>query len=165
MCCHSFDRCILGSLQWRHNGRDGVTNHQPLDCLLNCLFRRRSKNTSKLCVTGLCEWNSPVMGEFPSQRASNAENVSIWWRHHGVGILNAESVPQSRDYGDVTWASRYLKSPVIRMFVQLPLQANNSVSMAGRRSWNKEYFDIRLRKLFAEPLTFAKRLQFVFMQP
>ena len=22
-------------------------------------------------------------GEFPAQRASNAENVSIWWRHHG----------------------------------------------------------------------------------
>ena len=26
--------------------------------------------------------NSPVTGEFPTQRASNAENVSIWWRHH-----------------------------------------------------------------------------------
>ena len=25
---------------------------------------------------------SPVTGEFPAQRASNAENVSIWWRHH-----------------------------------------------------------------------------------
>ena len=23
-----------------------------------------------------------VTGEFPAQRASNAENVSIWWRHH-----------------------------------------------------------------------------------
>ena len=33
-------------------------------------------------VTGLCEGNSPVTGEFPTQRASNAENVSIWWRHH-----------------------------------------------------------------------------------
>ena len=56
--------------------------NQPHDCLLNCLFKRRSKKTSKLCVTGLCEGNSPVTGEFPAQRASNAENVSIWWRHH-----------------------------------------------------------------------------------
>ena len=24
----------------------------------------------------------PVTGEFPAQMASNAENVSIWWRHH-----------------------------------------------------------------------------------
>ena len=45
------------------------------------LFRRESKKTSKLRVTGLCAGNSPVTGEFPAQMASNAENVSIWWRH------------------------------------------------------------------------------------
>ena len=28
--------------------------------------------------------NTPVVGEFPAQRASNAENVSIWWRHHAI---------------------------------------------------------------------------------
>ena len=44
--------------------------------------RRRSKITSKLRVTGLCAWNSPMTDEFPTQRVSNAENVSIWWRHH-----------------------------------------------------------------------------------
>ena len=55
--------------------------HQLHEWLLKLLFRCRSKKTSKLCVTGLCEGNSPVIGEFPSQRASNAENVSIWWRH------------------------------------------------------------------------------------
>ena len=70
-------------LLWRHNGRDSVSNHQPHDCLFNCLFRRRSKKTSKLRVTGLCVGNSPGTGEFPAQMASNAENVSIWWRHHG----------------------------------------------------------------------------------
>ena len=42
----------------------------------------RSKKTSKRRVTGLCAGNSPVTGEFPAQRASNAEKVSIWWRHH-----------------------------------------------------------------------------------
>ena len=47
------------ALQWRHNGHDSVANHQPDDCLLNCLFRRRSKKTSKLRVTGLCVGNSP----------------------------------------------------------------------------------------------------------
>ena len=41
------------SLPWRHNERDSVSNHQPHDCLFNCLFRRRSKKTSKLRVTGL----------------------------------------------------------------------------------------------------------------
>ena len=53
----------------------------------------RSKNISKLHVTGLCEGNSPVTSEFPAQRASNAENVSIWWRHHG-----GSSVPYSDIY-------------------------------------------------------------------
>ena len=70
------------TLQWHHTGRDGVSKHQPHECLLNRLFRHRSKKTSKRGVTGLCAGNSPVTGEFPAQMASNAENVSIWWRLH-----------------------------------------------------------------------------------
>ena len=63
--------------QWRHNEHDGLSNHQRFHCLLNCRPRRRSKKTPKLRVTGLCVGNSPVTGEFPAQKASNAENVSI----------------------------------------------------------------------------------------
>ena len=70
------------SLQWRHNGHDSVSNYQPHDCFLNRLFRRRPKKTSKLRVNGLCAGDSPGTGEFPAQMPSNAENVSIWWRHH-----------------------------------------------------------------------------------
>ena len=73
------------SLQWRHNGHDSVWIHQPHDCLLNRLFRRRSKKTWKLHVTGLCAGNSPGTGEFPAQMASYAENVSSWRRHHENG--------------------------------------------------------------------------------
>ena len=47
------------TLQWRHNYHGGVSNHQPRGCLLNRLFRRRSKQASKLRVTGLCAGNSP----------------------------------------------------------------------------------------------------------
>ena len=54
--------------------------------LLNRLLRRYSKKTSKLRVTGFYAGNPPVTGEFPAQMASNAENVSIWWRHY-VGIV------------------------------------------------------------------------------
>ena len=79
-CNHKFLISIL--LHWRHNQSDGISNHQRLKCLLHRLFRRRSKKTSKLRVTGLCEGNPPVTGGFPSQRASNAEMASIWWRHH-----------------------------------------------------------------------------------
>ena len=47
------------ALQWCHNDNCGVSNHQPHDCLLNRLFRRISKKTSKLRVTGLCAGISP----------------------------------------------------------------------------------------------------------
>ena len=78
---------ICKSLRWRHNDGDSVSNHQLHDCLLSCLFGRTSKKTSKPRVTGLCVGNSPGAGEFPAQMASNAENVSIWWRHHVICIL------------------------------------------------------------------------------
>ena len=71
-------------LQWRHNGRDGVTNHQPHGCLLHHLFRHRLKKTSKHRVTGLCAENSPVTGELSAEMVSNAEHVSIGWRHHDL---------------------------------------------------------------------------------
>ena len=81
--CDSTCRNVGGTfLQWRHNGRDGISNHQSHHCLLNSLFRRRSKKIAKLHVTGLCAGNLPVAGEFPAQMVINAENVFIWWRHH-----------------------------------------------------------------------------------
>ena len=55
---------IFYALQWRHNERECVSNHRFHDCLLTLLFRRRSKKTSKLCVTGLCEGNLPKMFPF-----------------------------------------------------------------------------------------------------
>ena len=69
-------------LQLLHKEDDGVSNHQPCDCLLNRLLRRRWTKTWKICVTCLCEGNSPVTGEFPAQKAINADNVPISWRHH-----------------------------------------------------------------------------------
>ena len=44
-----------------------------------------TEKKSKLRVSGLCEGNSPVIGECPAQMTSNMENVSIWWRHHDYG--------------------------------------------------------------------------------
>ena len=79
-------------LLWRHNGRDCVSNHQPHHCLLNRLFRRRSKKISKLRVTGLCAENSPMAGEFPAQMASNADNSSIWWRQRAVLMGTSQEI-------------------------------------------------------------------------
>ena len=60
-------------LQLRHNEHDDVWNHQRFHCSLNRLFRQRWKKTSKLHVTVLCAWNSPVTGEFSAQMGSNAK--------------------------------------------------------------------------------------------
>ena len=57
-------RCLFqghSSLQWRNNGCDGVSTHKPHIYLLNRVFRRRSKKTSKLRVWPLC-------GEFTGDR-------------------------------------------------------------------------------------------------
>ena len=68
--CYFFNATIeklRSTLQWHHNESDGFSNHRRHECLLNRLFRRRSKKKSKLRVTGLCQRNSPVTGEFPTQ--------------------------------------------------------------------------------------------------
>ena len=55
-----FQMLILNPLQWRYNERDGLSNHAHLDGLRKRLYRRISKKTSMLRVTGLCEGNSAV---------------------------------------------------------------------------------------------------------
>ena len=80
------------SLQWRHNRRDGVSNHQHHHCLVKRLFRCRSKKTSKF------QRHWPLCGEFsgdrwiPSQMASNAENVATWWRLHVIGDDKVDNI-------------------------------------------------------------------------
>ena len=99
----SLTQPVPTSLHWRHNELDGVSDHQPHDCLLTCLFRHRSNKASKLRVTGLCEGT----GEFPAQKASSAENVSIWWRHHANShlppLLWARSIYSVEESYPVLW--------------------------------------------------------------
>ena len=77
-------------LQWHDNEGDCVSNHLRLDCLLNRLFRRRSKKTSKLRVTGICVGNSLVTGEFPAHRALCERNPPT-----NDGFLSQRSVTRS----------------------------------------------------------------------
>ena len=70
------------SLQWRHNERDGVSNHQRLDCLLTCFIQAQNKENLKAPRHWPLWGEFTGTGEFTAQKASSAENVSIWWRHH-----------------------------------------------------------------------------------
>ena len=68
-CGFDFENVILNALQsspWRHNERDGISNHQRLDSSLNRLF---------------------ITGEFPAQSASNADFVFIWCRHYAIAFF------------------------------------------------------------------------------
>ena len=109
-----------------YNGRDSVSNHQPHDGLLNLLFRRRSKKTSKFRVTGQCAGNSLLTGEFPAQMASNAENVSIWWRHHGIyGSHSSTSIKKL--IGWTNWIYAFISMRYIRMLQQQYLWRHNGL--------------------------------------
>ena len=139
------------SLQWRHNGCDGFSNHQPHDCLLNRLFRGRSKKTSKLRVTGLC-----VRGTgdrwIPTQMVSNAENVSIWWRHHAL-VCDSNTV--TNIYKNMT---RYNKCqmqqncyfPIVFVTLNVTLHWENQ-----EIGWSNERYEI-LSVVTIKLLNFAK---------
>ena len=82
-------------LQWCHNGCDRVLNHWHLDCLLNRLFRHRSKKTSKLCVKSLCEgihqWpvDSPHKGPVTRKMFQFDDTIMHcyqWWLVPEAGI-------------------------------------------------------------------------------
>ena len=77
-------------LQWRHNEHDGISNDQPHECLLNRLFRRRSKKTPKLRVTGFVRGihrrlvNSPHKGPVKRKifHLMTSSWVDDWWPVH-----------------------------------------------------------------------------------
>ena len=63
---------VCSSLQGRHNECDGVSNHQPRDCLLNRLFRRRSNkhqsSASLAFVRGIHRWPMNSLHKGPVTR-------------------------------------------------------------------------------------------------
>ena len=82
-------RCVIFPLQWCHNDHDCVSTHQPGGCLLNPLFRHRSKKTSKLRVTGLCVGNSPGPVNSPhkwpvTRKVFPFDEVIMHWFSMGV---------------------------------------------------------------------------------
>ena len=142
------------SSQWRHNECDDVSNRQSHDCLLNGLFRHGSKKTSKLRVTGLCEGNSPVTGEFPAQRDSNAENVSIWWRHH-VQSCNPSFVSSY-------WHSFEDRSSNECQWLDLRMAPKNSSPVNGHQS-DMPYLPSRLWRLNCQRPKWYKYPSFIIL--
>ena len=87
----------------------------------------------------LCAGNSPVTGEFPAQKASNAENVNIWWRHHDLNQcrprpLTSNGVTRPHElteYNYVTyesniWSVKITPNPVGRSLRALTLNKESN---------------------------------------
>ena len=88
------------SFQWRHNGHGIVSNHQPHDCLPNRLFRRTSKKTLKLRVTGLCAANSPGTvnspHKWPVTRKMLPFDDVIMWMKRIQGSINTQIITKPK---------------------------------------------------------------------
>ena len=136
MCAYTYINHTGLRLQWRCNKRDGISNHRRLDCLLNRLFRPKSKKTSKLRVTDLCEGNSPVTGEFPAQMACNAENVSISWRHHEMSLSNIQSFLLHVLWLHVAFTVIKTEMSFWRNFHHWPLVAQPVIKMSSKRHFH-----------------------------
>ena len=80
------------ALRWLHNELVGVSNHRRLDCLLNRLFRRITKEAPKLRITGLCEGNQrwpvdsphkgPMTRRWSSVRLGPTSHTALPVREH-----------------------------------------------------------------------------------
>ena len=131
------------SLQWRHNERDGGSNHQPHDCLLNLLFRRRSKKTSELRATGpsgadrsgadrtqvgpMLAPRTLLSGTIPQQRLSGVHNpwgILIWVLSRKINTYAAYNIfPKSKD---CAWASSYIYFTGIGCYMFMSLSNHKS---------------------------------------
>ena len=62
-------------------------------------------------------WPSCGTGEFPAQMASNEENVSIWWRHHGI----LQSVNFGAICANISTLNKHLLKMIIGTESNLPV--------------------------------------------
>ena len=102
----------------------------------------RSKKTLKFRFTGLCQ--GVRADEFPAQRASNAENIAVWWRHHDVtthfmnggtrvthGGNQRTAFNNSTPVLAVTWKSSLSYWPFVRGIHRWPVDSHHKGQWRG----------------------------------
>ena len=125
---HNFTESVI-TLEWRHNGHDDVSNHQPHDfysTVYSDADQRKHQSSASLAFV-------PVFSEFPSQSASNAENVSIWWRHHARVPRHerqARTCPQPCAYLDSGTSENAAVTDTIRISIAVTQCISNGVTKA-----------------------------------
>ena len=106
-------KCDDFKVQWRHNDHDGVSNHQPRGCLLNRLFRRRSKKTSKLRVAGICAENSPGPVKSPHKGPATRKTFLF----DNVIMIHANLYPQQN--GQETHQDKKRSKIILQLVIKI----------------------------------------------
>ena len=89
---------VVFALQWHHNGRDSVSNHQPHHCLLSRLFRCKSKKTSKSAslafVRGIRRWPVNFLHKCPvTQKMFPFDDVIMQYKKSHYNIATVSTYP------------------------------------------------------------------------
>ena len=121
------------SFQWRHNECDGVSNHRCLDSLLNGSLAQIKENTKAPRHWPL--WGEST-GGFPTQRTSNAENISISWRHHGYGSVSLDYTEQYLS----TWLMQLLVTASVIGSYSSPVSSKKESNLRQVVRQNRLYY-------------------------
>ena len=95
-------------LHWLHNVCHGVSNHQRLDLLLNRLFRRTPKKTSKLRVTDLSEGNSLMTGPVDSPHRGPSRRKMFPFDDV---LMPAKNIPDTSPHVPIHWIQLKFYTP------------------------------------------------------
>ena len=109
-------------LRWRHDGHDGVSNHQPHHCLLNRLFECTSKKTSKLRVTGLCAGNSPHKWPVTRKMFPFDDVITHWHSHTQVHCVGSFPTAFTKKHGNSKFSSCYPE--FVALFITYLMSSN-----------------------------------------
>ena len=127
--------CSNVSLRWRHNGCDGVSNHQPHHCLRNSFFGPRSKKHQSSASLAFVQGNhrgpvdSPHKGPvtrkmFPFDNVIMLRPVMqgpkyykqtrqiIYWHHHAINMHGIYYTCDTRFLSSVCFQSHPDKSNI-----------------------------------------------------
>ena len=140
----------LNSLRWRHNGHDGVSNHQPHHCLLNRLFGCRWTKTSKLRVTGLCAGNSPVNS--PHKWPFTRKMFPLMTSSCGSSFWYSTIIMVERDFAwSIVGTIALLKPPFFDATQSIPYSRMFHFDGLAQDCSNSSALAMDLRQLCAKP--------------
>ena len=143
---HGWNIYVCNTLQWRHNERDGVSNHQPHDCLLKRAHRRKYQSSASLAfVRGIHRWlvNSPHKWPVSQKMFPFDDAITLPWRRSHSIWMSVRTQLSPIEYTMIT-ASKQCK--FYTLFCCLLYCSLRDMSLLGPLLWNPRTF-VKIVKL------------------